>query len=267
MGERRQHRHREGVDVIERQHGEHAVRGPRPCSALMATRVGGEVALRQHHALRLAGGAGGVHEQARSSGPGPARRCRPADAAARVGAGQPRRRRHRRRSRVSPIVAADGRRAAPRTRALPFRARRTPAAVRMPEHVAHLLGLRQQVDRVRPRRRRAARRAAGARCRPFGITSDTVSPGSTPCARSQRRRAAVGARVRRRRCARRASVATRVDRVGPARRGRSISSRTVRGAGRRGGHAAPYFSKWSPKISCSVGTRSGIGREMRVMLR
>ncbi len=63
MRERREHGHGKGVDVIERQHREHAVRGLQFMLDADGVRVGREVALREHHALGHAGGAGGVHQQ------------------------------------------------------------------------------------------------------------------------------------------------------------------------------------------------------------
>ncbi len=139
--ERRQHRHRERVDVIERQHREHAVVRRQAVLGADRLRVRGEVGLRQHHALRHAGRARGVHQQREVVGP-----------------------RHRRRvGRGSVGLALVERRIGVRDddrhRPIDRREQRTHArfplgrdedelAVGMREHMAHLLRLRQQVDRV-----------------------------------------------------------------------------------------------------------------------
>ena len=139
--QRRQHRHREGVDVVERHHREHPIIGPQSVLGDDGLRVGRQVGLGQHHALGLAGGARGVHQQRQRVG---GRLCRPALRRGlalarqheRVGFGDP----HRHRP-----VERGGHLANPR---FPFRRHHHQLAVRMAKHVAHLLGLRQQVHRV-----------------------------------------------------------------------------------------------------------------------
>ena len=63
VSKRREHRHCEPVDVIKRQHGGYAIVLLKPMLATDGKRVFSEVCLRQHHALRLAGRAGRVHQQ------------------------------------------------------------------------------------------------------------------------------------------------------------------------------------------------------------
>ncbi len=139
MRQRRQHGHRKGVDVIQRQHGRDAVVRAEPVLGADRLRVRGEVGLREHHALGLAGRARGVHEQGQ-----------------RIGA---RRRRHRvnlglagQRGGIgiddqhvdAPFDTGEQRPHA----LLPIRCHAHQLSVRVIEHVTHLLGLRQQVDRV-----------------------------------------------------------------------------------------------------------------------
>ena len=176
MGERGEHRHREGVDVIERQHREHPVAFVQAVLGADRRRVRGEVRLRQHHALGHAGGARGVHQQCHGvrwrrvgrrlaafgragrdlaitglggaglpgSGPGsiePAGIC-----ADRVRNDRRDVRRIRRRHHDRDLPAEPGDEAAHAL--LPVGGDEHQLAVGVVEHVAHLLGLRQQVHRV-----------------------------------------------------------------------------------------------------------------------
>ena len=136
MGQRRQHGHSKGIDVVQRQHRQHPVMGLQRMLGADGRCVGCQVGLGQHHPLGLPGRAGGVHQQRHGLG----QRGR------QVGLG------------LGPAVVvwrahqhADVARNVLQQRAhlgLPIGADDHQPAVAVRQHIAHLVWLRQQIDRV-----------------------------------------------------------------------------------------------------------------------
>jgi len=134
--ERCQHRHGERVDVIQRQHGRHAVIRDEQVFLADRLRIGGEVRLCQQHALGLSGRARRVHQQCRLVWG----RRSTLDCSARqrivirVDDDDVERSRDRGRHRAHALG--------------PLGRDEDQLRVGMIEHEAHLLGLREQVDRI-----------------------------------------------------------------------------------------------------------------------
>ena len=131
----------------------------------------------------------------------------------------------------------------------------------MLEHVAHLLGLREQVDWVD---------APAALHRP----QQPLQRGK-PVGHDQRNRVARHGPLGQQQCSHLPATACQLPKA------ELLATLVVHGVQRIGAqtglsldelanacaHARPNFSKNPPKIACSLGRRSVMGRAMRVMLR
>jgi hypothetical protein len=148
---------------------------------------------------------------------------------------------------------------------LPLRRDAHQATVGMREHVAHLLGLRQQVDGVHAEAavHRAQQQPQGLQA--VGHDDRHRVARAQALAFEHRGHAAAGAREFAVGDVAAAFRRLRVHRVRPLLR-LLLDQRMDRG-GRAHAHCLPCVAKKSPKISASVGTTSGIGRDTRVMFR
>ncbi len=261
MREGREHRHRESVDVIERKHGGDAVFAAEAMLGADGMRVRGEIGVGEHHALGLAGGAGGVHQEGEGVGNGeigpraiaalrrPARRLILRRLIGQgLGVGVDLDDRDGPREILDQVNDFWG----------PLRRGEDERAVGMVEHVLHLLGLREQVHGIHAVATRHRAEKDAERRESVGHHERDVRAGRETVSGEQSRDVRAG-----------------IAKPTKGQRAAGLRGDEISGVGAGGGLGGdqrsygvrfhlPQRLKYSPNRPSTVGTRSGIGKATRV---